>query len=79
MKYLSVCDGVGAAHLAWQPAGARVRGKGRDSKRGQTDPGLAAGQTVAPALDAIAAEPILDERRSPDTELSGPKEKEAID
>jgi hypothetical protein len=77
MRYRSVCVGIGAAHLAWQLVGARVRVKGRDSNRGHVDLGSASGQTVA--AGAIAAEPALDERRSPDTELSGPRKKEVME
>ena len=79
MRFLSVCDGVGAVPLAWHTPGASIRIKSRDSNRGHADPGLAAGRTVAPALDAIADEPVLDERCSPDTELTGCKEKEVIE
>jgi hypothetical protein len=77
MRYRSVCDGIGAAEAAWQPVGARVRVKDSDSNRGHVVLGSASGQTVA--AGAIAAELALDERRSPDTELSGPKKKEVIE
>jgi hypothetical protein len=77
MRYRSICDGIGAAHLAWQPVGARVLVKDRDSNCSHVDIGPASGQTVA--AGAIAAEPVLEERRSPDTELSGPKKKEEIE
>jgi hypothetical protein len=77
MRYRSVCDAIGAAQVVWQPVGARVRVEGRDSNRGHVDLGSASGQTVA--AGAIAAEPVLDERRSADTELSGPKKKEVME
>jgi hypothetical protein len=77
MRYRSICDGIGAAHLAWQPVGARVLIKDRDSNCGQVDIGPASGQTVA--AGALAAEPVLDERRSPDTKISGPKKKEVME
>jgi hypothetical protein len=38
--YASVCDGIGALHLAWQPLGLGVPVKRRSSKRGIVNPGL---------------------------------------
>jgi hypothetical protein len=80
MRYLSVCDGIGAVHLAWQPLGWEVSAKGCESNHGRANSGLTARQTVAPAPGAIAARSDRDGRCSPDPELSGrkagPKNKE---
>ena len=40
LRYLSVCDGIGAVHLAWQLLGWEVPVKHRNSKRGLVAPGL---------------------------------------
>jgi hypothetical protein len=74
MRYFPIIDGIGAVHPAWLPTDARVRVKTREPKHGHADRGLAAGQKVA--AGAIAAGSDRDDRCSPDTQLTGPKEKE---
>lgn len=82
-RYLSICDGIGAVPLAWQPLGRKVSVKGRESNRGRANPELPARQTVGPASHAIAAKPDCDDQFSPDPELSGretgPKNKEVTE
>lgn len=80
MRYLSICDGIGAVHAAWQSLGREVSAKGCESNHGRVNPGLPARQTVAPVAGAIVARSDRDGRCSPDPELSGrkagPKNKE---